>query len=212
MKAAILAAGQIQDYEAVRLYLADADTVVCADGGAQHARQLGLKPDLLLGDFDSADPLLVQGFAEQEIPVQRFPVEKDKTDTQLALETVLAMGADEIVLTGVTGSRLDHTMTNILLLPALPRDVRVTVVDGKNVLRVLPPGGKMRLLPGGGDFLSLVPLTPVVTGVLAQGVKWPLEGATLRWGESLGVSNVIVTAEARLAIQEGYLLVVQSRD
>lgn len=210
MRAIVLSAGQIADYERVRPFLAGADLVICADGGIRHAEALGLTPDLLLGDFDSAGEEWVARAAARGVPVERVPVEKDQTDTHLALDEAVRRGAREILLVGGTGDRLDHTYSNMLLLPGV--NAEVTIVDAKNVVRLLRPGGRLTLAGAPGDYVSLLPLTPEAKGVVFEGVKWPLDGATLKWGQSLGVSNQLVEPEAFVAVREGYLLVMQAWD
>ncbi|HEY3367101.1 MAG TPA: thiamine diphosphokinase [Symbiobacteriaceae bacterium] len=212
MRTVIFAAGQIRDYEAVRRHLGAVELVLCADGGVRHALALGLTPALMLGDFDSTDPALVAEMAARGIPIERMPVEKDETDTHLALAEAVRRGATEILLVGASGDRVDHTVSNLLLLPGVPAHIAVTLVDEKNVVRVLRPGGRLTITGEPGEYLSLLPLSPEVTGVVAEGVKWPLNNATLRWGESLGVSNQFVEAEAFVATREGYLLVIRARD
>jgi len=207
-----MAAGEVRDYDRIRRVVGAPDLVICADGGVRHALALDLTPDLVIGDFDSAGPSLLAEIEARGISVQRVPVEKDETDTHLALEEALARGAGEILLVGATGSRLDHTVSNLLLLPAIAERAEVALVDGNNIVRLLRPGGRLTVEAVPGTYLSLLPLTPEVTGVVAQGVKWPLNGAVLRWGESLGVSNVILGEAASIAVEQGYLLVVQAWD
>jgi thiamine pyrophosphokinase len=186
--------------------------VICADGGIRHALALGLKPALVLGDFDSAGAELIAQTEANGVPVERVPVEKDETDTHLALAEAVRRGAGEVVLVGGTGDRLDHTFSNMLLLPGVTGSVTVTIVDSKNVIRLLRPGGRLTVKAKPGSYLSLLPLSPEAKGVVAEGVKWPLDGATLRWGQSLGVSNQIVEDEAFVAVREGFLLVIQAWD
>lgn len=212
MKAVVLSAGQIADYDRVRPYIKNADLVICADGGIRHALAMGLEPALILGDFDSAGAELIDLARARGVAVERVPVEKDETDTHLALLEAVSRGAGEIVLLGGTGDRLDHTFSNLLLMPGIPASVAMTVVDAKNVIRLLRPGGRMTVRAAAGGYLSLLPLSPEAKGVVAEGVKWPLDGATLRWGQSLGVSNQIVDDEAFVAVREGFLLVVQAWD
>lgn len=212
MRAVVFAAGQVHDYPRVRRLIGAPDLVLCADGGIRHALALGLTPDLLLGDFDSAAPELLAEAEARGVPVHRVPVEKDQTDTHLALEEALARGATEVLLVGAIGDRLDHTVANLLLLPGMPGNVPVTVLDAKNVVRLLRPGGRLTVTGEPGEFLSLLPLSPEAKGVVVEGVKWPLDGATLRWGQSLGISNQLADAEAFVAVREGYLLVISSWD
>lgn len=212
MRAAVFSAGQVHDYARIRPYVGTPDLVICADAGVRHALALGLTPHLVLGDFDSGGPGLADQMEAMAIPVARYPAEKDKTDTHMAVEEAVERGANELILIGCTGDRLDHTIANLLLLPALSSQVQVTVVDAKNVVQVLRPGGRLSVTGSPGDFLSLLPLTPEVKGLVAEGVKWPLDGATLRWGESLGVSNQFAGPEVFLAVREGWLLVVRAWD
>jgi len=210
MRAVILAAGAVHDYERLHPLVGKPDLVICADGGIAHAAPLGLSPSLILGDFDSADAGLLTKLASRGTPVQRVPVEKDSTDTHLALNEAVSRGATEVLLVGGAGSRLDHTLANILLLPGYATPV--TMADGKNIARLLRSGERLVLQGREGEYISLLPLTPTVTGVVAEGVKWPLASATLRWGESLGVSNQFAGPTARVRIDEGALLVVQAWD
>ncbi|MFZ5813871.1 MAG: thiamine diphosphokinase [Bacillota bacterium] len=210
MRVVIFSAGQVYDYERVRRLIGAPDLVICADGGIRHALALGLTPGLILGDFDSADPAVLARLEAAGTPVQRVPVEKDQTDTHLALEEAVRRGAGEILLVGGAGSRLDHTLANLLLLPGVA--VPVTLVDGKNIARLLRPGQSLTVAGQPGDFLSLLPLTPAATGVSVSPARWPLQNATLRWGESLGVSNRLAGPEARVSVGEGYLLVIQAWD
>jgi thiamine pyrophosphokinase len=212
MRAVIFAAGQVADYGPIKKKLGKPDLVICADGGLTHAFALGLEPTLAIGDFDSASPDLLVEAERRGIPLLRLPPEKDQTDAHLALNEAIIRGASEIILVGATGDRLDHTFANLLLLPGVPVSVDVSILDAKNCIRVLRPGGRLVVKGLPGDLLSLLPLTPSVKGVVAEGVKYPLDGAVLTWGSSLGISNELVEAEAFIAVREGHLLVIASVD
>lgn len=214
MRALIFAAGEIRNYRRIRELIqprAD-DLVICADGGGAHAIALGLRPHLLLGDFDSLPPDLQAQLAALGAGVEQVPVEKDQTDTHLAVAAALARGATELVLAGGIGSRLDHTLANVLLLPELP--VPATLLNEQNVVRVLGPGASLTLAGRPGETFSLLPLTPAVTGVEAEGCRWPLQGARLTWGSTLGVSNRLgPDGAARIQVHgSGWLLVMQAWD
>ncbi len=212
MRAIVLSAGTVTDYECIRNLVrpGPGDLVICADGGAVHALALGLRPHLLIGDFDSIPPGVHAQIVALGTPVQQVPVEKDQTDTHLAIEAALARGATELVLVGGVGSRLDHTVANLLLLPRVP--VPVLVVNEHNIAQVLPPGASLHLHGRTGDTFSLLPLTPEVTGVAATGCHWPLHGARLSWGSSLGVSNRLGPEGACISSETGWLLVIQAWD
>jgi thiamine pyrophosphokinase len=179
-------------------------------GSGAHAMALGLTPDLVLGDFDSAGPAALAELAARGIPVHKVPTEKDETDTELAILEAIRRGATAITLVGMTGGRIDHTLTNLLLLPGIPGNVEVRIIDASAVIRLIRPGEQLSLPAEENAYLSLLPLSPEVRGIVAEGVQWPLDGETLRWGQSRGVSNRITAPEAFLTVREGYLLVIQS--
>ena len=83
------------------------DRVIACDRGYLHARRMGIQPDLIIGDFDSAP------VPEGEVPVERFSSRKDDTDTMLAVKKALSMGSGEILIACAFGGRLDHTVANI---------------------------------------------------------------------------------------------------
>lgn len=214
MRAIVVAAGALGDPDRIRRLVDPRpdDLVICADGGAAHALALGLVPHLLLGDFDSLDPAVRARLAAQGVPVQQVPWDKDQTDTHLALQAALERGARELVLLGALGSRWDHSLANVLLLPGLPAGVVARVVDDHNVIHLVGPGGVLDLAGAPGERVSLLPLTPVAAGIWTEGLRWPLAGDALRWGESRGVSNEFLGTQARVRVEEGWLLVVQAWD
>lgn len=213
MLALIIAAGELAPAEQVRRVLSGfvPDLVICADGGLAHAETLGLTPHLIVGDFDSVSGPLLERHRRQGVMLQELPTAKDETDTEVALAAALARGATELVLLGATGTRLDHTLANLLLLTGLPSGVQATVVSGHNIIQVLAPDSELRLSGQPGDLLSLIPLSPEVQ-VWAEGVRWPLVGDTLRWGQARGVSNEWTARVATVRTAAGWLAVMQAWD
>ena len=117
-------------------------------------------------------------------------------------------GAREIFLLGATGSRLDHSLANLYLLYKAARlGIKLSLVDRINQVWLVE--GKIRLRGTRGQYLSLLPLSPQVTGVTTRGLKYPLDGATLVWGSSWGISNEFLGGEAEVTLDEGLLLVIQ---
>jgi thiamine pyrophosphokinase len=212
MRAVICAAGQVADYRRVRALLGTPDLVVCADAGVRHAEALGLRPDLVVGDFDSSPPGTLQRLKATGIETRILPAAKDWTDTELAVRAALERGATSLLLVGCTGDRLDHTIANLQLLAGLPPGVSAVAVDAKNIVQAVGPAGEVVLDGEPGQFLSLIPLSLVVSGIDAEGVRWPLSGATLGWGMSLGVSNQFAGGRAVVRVQEGVLLVIRAWD
>lgn len=211
MLVVVVASGQVAAEEVA--WLARADLVIAADGGAGHLEQLGRWPDRLVGDLDSAHPALVDRLEAAGVPVDRHPADKDATDTELALLAAAEVGADEIVALGALGGpRLDHELANLLLL-ADPRlaGLHVRLVRGPTTIRAVRPGRRLDLEVGVGGLVSLLPVGGDAEGVTVTGLRWPLERATLRIGRSRGISNEVVAAPAWISLERGTLLVVETR-
>jgi len=184
--------------------------VICADGGALHARALGLTPQTIIGDLDSLTENQVADFQAAGVEILRYPPEKDETDLELALHYCRRMGFTRIHILGGLGGRFDQALANILLLahPAF-RDLRVDFVDGDQRVRLLPPG-RHHVAGGRGDTISLIPLRAAAEGVATRGLRYRLNGETLPLGPARGISNVMLEAEAEIALRAGLLLLVHT--
>ncbi|WP_134683341.1 thiamine diphosphokinase [Brevibacillus migulae] len=188
------------------------DTLVGVDRGAFFLLQHGMKPDLAIGDFDSVSEEELQSIRTQVTDLQTCdPVWKDWTDTEMAFHWALEQSPSEIILLGALGTRFDHSFANVqLLVRALRAGVPCRIVDEKNELILLDRTGHVS--KSSFSHISLLPFSPEVTGITLTGFQYPLEQATLRWGESLGVSNVLVEETGTIELESGYLLVIQSKD
>lgn len=188
------------------------DICIAADVGAYNAKLLGDTPDFIVGDFDSADiERLKSDFPKAEITI--VPAEKDFTDTELAIETALKNGANDLIIIGGLDGRLDHTLTNISLLIELAKSkIYVTMTDGKNRIRYIECSST--LIPRSQfKYLSLIPQTEKIKGLTILGCKYTLEKATLKkHSQGLTVSNEITGNCAFIEIKKGGLLIVESSD
>src|SRR5947209_4412542 len=133
MHALIFAGGTVQPGEAVAAAIASADLVIAADSGASTALQYGCTPTIIVGDFDSLDAPRLQELKTRGSRIVQATVEKNETDTELAVQAAIEAGADTITLLGgLGGERFDHTMANILLLAGF-EVVPLRIVDGPDV-------------------------------------------------------------------------------
>jgi thiamine pyrophosphokinase len=187
------------------------DLVIAADGGARHAAALGRRLDLWVGDGDSISEQELAAIANAGIPIRRSPVDKDESDTELALLAALDGGARRITILGALGgARLDHELANVWLLghPRLAGcDVRL--VDEAVRIRLVGPG---RADLGGriGDLVSLLPFAGDAAGLATAGLRYPLRDESLRSGPSRGLSNVRVANDASLVVGSGRILLVET--
>jgi thiamine pyrophosphokinase len=211
----VLAAGPHQSANASAARLPKADMVIAANGGSALAVHLGIVPDLVIGDLDSADPRLIEKWEHLGVEMRRYShTTKNETDTELAVLAALEwlQGASStIYILGATGGRLDHTVANILLLtfPHL-RSVDVRVVQGEQEVFLAKPGQWNQIAGQPGDLMSLLPVGRDATGVILEGFVYPLQRETLSQGSGRGVSNEIATQDARLWLDAGRLLVIVS--
>ena len=209
MRVVVVASGTVADDDA--RWLESAAMVIAADGGAAALDRLSRWPDLLVGDLDSADAGLVARLEADGVEIRRHAADKEATDTELAVEAALAAGATEVVILGALGGRrLDHELANLLLLTdgRLAR-VDARIVHGPTTARVLVGGGSARLDGAPGSLVSLLPIGGDAEGVTTTGLRWPLDGATLPFGASRGVSNQILTTPASVSLERGQLLLVE---
>lgn len=207
MKALIIANGRVLAMGQLTARLQRADFLICADGGLRVAHRVGVPPDVVIGDFDSAPPSLLRWARSHGARLVRHPARKDKSDTELALDAAATRGATEVAFLGVLGGRVDHTLANVaLLVQAEARGVRATIVDGDQELLL---ARRATVVPGRrGDVVSLIPMTPTVTGITLTGFRYPLKNATARQGSTRTISNVIETTPAVVHVNRGRLLTV----
>lgn len=203
----IIAASPERDIAYVRRYAAEADCIICADGGYAKACALGIVPDLVIGDFDSGR------MPEAGIEVQRLPKEKDDVDAQACVQEAVRRGYTDIVVVCASGGRADHYFCNVLLTEYAARlGARCMVADGNNRI-MLHPGGTVRYPTDRAyRYVSLVPLDRTVTGVTLRGMKYPLQDAALQRDHIISISNEAQEAQFEITVGEGRVLVIFSKD
>jgi thiamine pyrophosphokinase len=209
VRAIIIAGGQAVDEEDWQRHSRDGDLIIGADGGAARALAWGLLPHLVVGDMDSLPDEDRVALAVRGCQFVEHPRAKDETDLELALTYAVGEGAQEIVVLGALGGRLDHTLANVLLLtlPVL-EGVSTRIVNGGEESLLVRGGEVVRLEGHPGDLVSLLPLGGDVHGVTTAGLAWALKGDRLRFGFSQGVSNEMTGTVARVEVEDGFLLVV----
>jgi len=205
----IFANGILNQPELLQAQLQSSDRIFCADGGTQHALALGLIPEVIIGDLDSLPPEIVSQMEAAGVTIHRHPEDKDQTDLELALALAVAEKPKEILLVTALGGRLDQMLANILLLTHPDyASVRLILIDGPQWATLLRDHQAITIEGQPGDTLSLIPLSPTVHQVHLTGVTWPLTEATLSFGSTLTISNVLTEVQAKVQIGEGIVLLV----
>jgi thiamine pyrophosphokinase len=207
MTTLIVTGGDAPTEELLRYYLKSSNYIIGVDGAADHFYRLGIYPDLLIGDFDTADPACVREIEKDGVKVIRLKAEKNETDTEAAVDYAISSGAEEIIILGALGSRLDHTIANIMMLVRADMSgVKARIIDKISELYV--SNKKISINGSTGDTLSILPLTSEIT-VDASGLQYPLDSLKLCWGSSRGISNVIISDTAEITISGGYALIIK---
>ena len=211
MKCVIIAGGDFTATNQIRTILDQAERIICADSGAGHLRPLDIVPHILMGDFDSITPDDLAFFESQGSRVERFPARKDQTDSELCIDRALELHASEIILLGATGSRMDHTLANILLLEKIAaHDIPVRIIDATNEITLVTDRIELDGVPG--EPVSIIPVTETAEGVSFQGLEYPLTEGRMKRASSLGISNRFAKTTARISVRSGKLLVSRSID
>lgn len=181
------------------------DYIIAADSGYRHALSAGIKPDLIIGDFDSLDFL-----PDDRIKTVRSPAIKDDTDTFLAVKHALALGYKNFLLLGVLGGRLDHQTANIAACAYIAEQGGICEMrDSANVIYTVK-NGKFLLNKKDNCSVSVFSYTEKSTGVTLSGLKYPLHNATLTNTFPVGVSNEFTDETATIEVKDGILLVILS--
>lgn len=167
-------------------------------------------PHVLVGDWDSLDTSLLEWLARTGAEQIRHPADKDKTDTELAVDIVADRGFSNAFLLAGLGGRVDHALAN-LLLTRYASDLGVD-------LRIVARGTLAQLIRGSavldarpGDQVSLFSLTTESMGISTRGLRFPLVNGVLRLGSSLGISNEATAVNPSVEVSQGEVLAIRVR-
>lgn len=206
MKAYIFTGGEIY-HQYIEEYPEEGDLVISADAGYRNATLMGVHTNILIGDFDSL------GHVPDDVDeVLQLPTEKDDTDTQIAVETAIERGADEIVIVGSTSGRLDHAMSTLAILEKYwDKRLSIYIVNGQNRVRFIKNSGFI-IVRSQYKYFSLIAVDEKVKGVSIEGAKYPLVNKTLFRNRQFAVSNEIVKNAALVNVKKGGIFIIESRD
>lgn len=198
MRAVIICGGDIGSAERARTFVKKGDMIIYADSGYKYASALGVRPDIVLGDFDS------YGIEKVECDnVKTYPARKDFTDSEIAAQYAIEQGADELIFLAATGGRADHALGNIYLLKTVcDSGVRGMIFDGISCIWYV--NDKITVSGSKGDLLSVIPFAEA-GDITTGGLEYVLENEML---PSTGISNVFTGDEASLEIGRGGAIVV----
>lgn len=181
------------------------DYVIACDKGYEHAKNLNITPNLIVGDFDS-----YSGDLDINIEVIRSSSEKDDTDTLLAVKYALAKGFKDFILVGATKGRLDHQMANISTCAFIAAQGGLCqMVDDETIIYAIKDT-KLKLEKRSGYSVSVLSFTDISSGVTLNGLKYPLNNVIVSNLFPIGVSNEFVDDYATIEVKSGILIIVLS--
>jgi len=196
------------------------DFVIAVDAGFQACLELGIHPDLLVGDFDTFGRERIEHYLnDPDFKIDIHKPEKDETDSELAFRHILEEGYHDVDILGALGGRIDHEMSNIhMLVHCLNRGLSARMYDAKNKVFVISAKVKGHHVfcktDLFGKYVSFLPITEHVRGITLTGFKYPLfkKDISIMENPGLCVSNEVSEQQAEIVFTEGILLCVESCD
>ncbi|WDV47645.1 thiamine diphosphokinase [Clostridiaceae bacterium M8S5] len=211
MNVAIFGSGRTLKENIVKKITKDADLIICADGGVKHLFKYGIFPDVVVGDLDSIKIENLNILKQREIEIVKFPTDKDYTDMEIALEYAIKSGAKEIHIGGATGSRMDHSLGNVLLLSSVhDKGIKATIYDNSNEITILKE--ESGVFDNTHKYISILPVTQDGAIVSTDGMKYEVNQKRYKFASLFGVSNEILKESAKITIHKGVCIVIKADD
>lgn len=186
--------------------------IIGVDRGLEILEELGIIPDMIIGDFDSADAKLKEKYLGAPNAIILNPI-KDATDTHMAVLEALKLNPLSIIILGATGGRLDHMMGNFALMKlCLDEGIKCSIIDEQNRITIIDKQMIISKKEQFGKYVSLIPFSDEVTGITLTGFAYALSDATMIKADTIGISNEIIGEEGRISLKTGYLMVMETKD
>ena len=192
----------------------ETEFVIGVDKGLEFLYKHEIKPDYIVGDFDSVSRELVDYYREElNVPIREFNPVKDASDTEIALRLCLGLNRKSILILGGTGNRIDHLWANVQCLQiALQAGADARIVDSHNQIRLLDSDITLKKSEAFGPYFSLFPLEMPVDELSIRGAKYPLQNHFLKPSDSLCVSNEFAEDEVTISFVYGKVILMETRD
>lgn len=199
----IVGGAAIEDYKAIQKHLFNSDFYIFCDSGLSHMSALGVKPDLIVGDFDShSNPHL-------NVETIVLPCEKDDTDTFYAVKEAIKRGFSEFLLIGVVGKRFDHSLGNVSILYYLDSlGMQGMILDDYSHMQIV--SCEPVYVEESYAFFSLLNISGKAEGISIENAKYPLENAKITCEYQYGVSNEVLPGKtSKITVKNGKLLLIK---
>ena len=214
-KTVIVSGGMLEeDFVLPILKSEETEFVIGVDKGLEFLYKHEIKPDYIVGDFDSVSRELVDYYREElNVPIREFNPVKDASDTEIALRLCLGLNRKSILILGGTGNRIDHLWANVQCLQiALQAGADARIVDSHNQIRLLDSDITLKKSEAFGPYFSPFPLEMPVDELSIRGAKYPLQNHFLKPSDSLCVSNEFAEDEVTISFVYGKVILMETRD
>lgn len=179
------------------------DHIIAVDGGLRSLEGIGVKPDVVLGDFDSL------GYVPTGMRTVRFSKDKDKSDMELALKRAKSQRFDSVIVFGALGRRLDHTLANMSVFSKYSElGLKVTVIDEETAVFFLTGPDIFEAPALESGTVSVFAMSDSTEGVFERGLKWELDDVVLTNRESLGLSNELIGEAVMIGVEKGTICII----
>lgn len=211
MSAIILGSGNNIDPKLFYSENMNIEYVICADGGLNKAELLNISPNIIIGDFDSVNQKVFKKYADKNIEIIKYSSEKNYTDMELSINHAVEKGFKDIILIGASGTRLDHTVANMVLIEKYyKKDINIKILDNNNLIQIVT--NNMIIPFRKNYYVSIIPLTENIEGLTLEGFKYPLDNVIVERGSTLCISNEISENVGVIKLNKGNALVFVSKD
>ena len=206
-EALVICNGEVLSKKGMTPLLREKPFIVCADGGANKARRLGIVPDLIIGDLDSVSPATRKFFSD----VETIRIKSQySTDLEKTLDYLLKHRYRSAIIVGAMGGRPDHSFANFSILKKYHKRIRLLFSDASCDIQIVDR--KIAFESRIGSVVSLMPLGRC-EGITTTGLEFPLHGESLELGIREGASNKVISSPVKISVKKGSLLlfVVKSK-
>ena len=210
--AVLVVNGSIKDMDFYKDILDNAKIVVASDGAANILYRYSKDIDYIVGDLDSISEGVLLYYKNKDVAVKRYPVKKDKTDSEISIDEIYKMGIEKIIMIGAKGDRIDHFMANLnILYYADNIGVNLVILDENNEITLIKEGQNYIDVKV-NQTISFVSLIGEVQGITLKGFEYELEDYNLNFGSSILTSNVAKKERVFVEIGCGSLLCIKVND
>lgn len=214
-KAIIISGGELEEgFVEKVLSENEGASIVGVDRGVEYLYHHQIKPNYIVGDFDSIAPEIIKYYkTETNVAIREYNPVKDESDTEMAIRIAITIGSAEIYILGATGGRIDHLWANVQSLAiACKFNVKAYILDPQNRIFVTDKSCQLKKSEAYGKYLSVFSLSGEIFDFNMKGTKWPLEHHVLRPTDSLTVSNRFEDEIVEIDFIGGMIVVMETKD